>query len=184
MVYFWTARIRQLGSLFIGDNFRTGAGDTKKDVLLGKEASTLGPDRTLGAYDEVVANGHHILVVGDDGYQILDATIANLLGSGNGIAEVQSLHKGVARGLHLGNIGGLVDLVLFGLGNLLGLVGLLVGEAIASPDGKGNVDAALGQSCVASLDVFIEIETANNDAGGSSLAPDLRMRTIPMTKRY
>ena len=74
--------------------------------------------------------------------------------------------------------------MLFGLGNLLGLVGLLVGEAIASPDGKGKVDAALGQSCVASLDVFIEIETANNDAGGSSLAPDLRMRTIPMTKRY
>ena len=68
MVYFWTARIRQLGSLFIGDNFRTGAGDTKKDVLLGKEASTLGPDRTLGAYDEVVANWHHILVVGDDGH--------------------------------------------------------------------------------------------------------------------
>ena len=153
-------------------------------MLLAKEASVLGPDRTLGAHDEVLANGHHILVIRDGVHKTLDATHTNLLAGGDGISKVQSLHERVARGLHLGDIGGLVDLVLFGLGNLLGLVGLLVGEAIASPDGKGNVDAALGQSCVASLDVFIEIETANNDAGGSSLAPDLRMRTIPMTKRY
>ena len=150
-------------------------------MFLGKEASTLGPDRALGAHDEVVANGHDILVVRDGGHQTLDATVADLLGGGDGIAKVQSLHEGVARGLHLGNIGGLVDLVLFGLGHFLVLVGLLVGESIASPDGKREVDAALGQSCVATLDVFVEIEAAYNDAGGSSLAPDLRMRTMPMT---
>ena len=71
---------------------------------------------------------------------------------------------------------------VLGLGNLLGLVGLLVGESIAIPDGKGEVDTALGQSCVATLDVFVEIEAANNDTGRSSLAPDLRMRTMPMTR--
>lgn len=158
--------IRQSGSLFVGDNFRTGVGDAEKHVLLAKEAFVLGPHRTFGAHDEVLANGHHILVVRDGVHKTLDAAHTNLLGGSDGISKVQSLHERVARGLHFGDIGGLVDPVLFGLGDLLGLVGLLVGEPIASPNGKGEVDATLGQSCVAALDVFSEMETANNDAGG------------------
>ena len=86
---------------------------------------------------------------------------------------MERLHQRIGRGLHLGNIVGLVNLVLFGFSNLLGLVGLLVGKPIASPDGKREVDTALGKGSIATLDVLGEIEAANNDAGGRPFAPYL-----------
>ena len=143
-------------------------------MLLAKEAAAiLGPDSTLRAHEQVVSDGHHILTVRDGLHEALDAAHAHLLIGGDSIAVVQSLHEGVARCLHLGNVVCLLNLVLFGLGNLLGLEGLLFGEAIASPDGKREVKLTLGQSCIAAVDILGEIETANNDAGGSKFAPYL-----------